>query len=703
MVENLVPPAGEERPSAEEARGLSRFVPHLDRWEWAFLGGLLLLALVMRLWDLGSRAIHHDESLHAWFSYIFSIGRGYVHDPMMHGPFQFHGNALSFFLFGDSDFTARLLYVLFGTALVGVPFLLRPWLRRWGTIVVAVLLAFSPTMLYFSRFARNDIIMAVWTFGLVVVMWRYLEEGKSRYLYLGAALLALMFATKETAYVVALGLGSFLFILATVDIGPWLMGRRSLSQFSRAGSFLILMVTLTLPMWSALVSFLDRIPVLREAGLVLASRDFTKGGVGLPEGSGLWVAGVTVTLFIIVALVIGLRWNWRRWLIAASIYYSIWLLLYTTVFTNIAGVGTGMWQSMGYWIAQQGVARGGQPWYYYFVTGWTYEFLPFLFAVVAGIYYALKGDTFGRFLAYWALVNFLMFIWAAEKMPWLLVMVSLPLLILGGRFLGDMIERVPWRRAWEQGAVVAFPLVSLFVLLFIRLLLYETEKGEMVTSVLSLIGLGVLLLGLLGGTLFASFRVGRQGGVALLALSLALFLFVFTIRAGWRVTYTNGDVPVEMLVYTQSSPDIPRLARQVSAIAKETGQSEDLRITVDGADGFAWPWVWYLRHYNSVGYPDLKNVDPDSQAAVVLVNAGNDHKVRTVLEEGYGEGQRFRHRWWFPESYRGVTPGKFVKGLVDRDQWRQTLDYWLYRELDTPLGSVDSYAYFRKDLPIAGP
>jgi hypothetical protein len=50
---------------------------------------LFVSAVLTRFWDLGSRALHHDESLHAWFSYNYAIGKGYQHDPLMHGPFLF--------------------------------------------------------------------------------------------------------------------------------------------------------------------------------------------------------------------------------------------------------------------------------------------------------------------------------------------------------------------------------------------------------------------------------------------------------------------------------------------------------------------------------------------------------------------------------------------------------------------------------------
>jgi len=51
--------------------------------------GLMFIGLVLRFWDLGAKAFHHDESLHAFYSWRLYDGQGYVHDPMMHGPLLF--------------------------------------------------------------------------------------------------------------------------------------------------------------------------------------------------------------------------------------------------------------------------------------------------------------------------------------------------------------------------------------------------------------------------------------------------------------------------------------------------------------------------------------------------------------------------------------------------------------------------------------
>src|SRR6185369_12136457 len=76
-----------------------------------------------RCCDLGPRMLHHDESLHALYSWYLYTGKGYVHDPMMHGPTLFEIGALMYFLFGATDAVARVGTSLFGVALVGMVWL----------------------------------------------------------------------------------------------------------------------------------------------------------------------------------------------------------------------------------------------------------------------------------------------------------------------------------------------------------------------------------------------------------------------------------------------------------------------------------------------------------------------------------------------------------------------------------------------------
>src|SRR3954454_23320476 len=128
-----------------------------SRVELALWGLLIAVALFLRLYDLGSRPFHHDESQDAYFSWLLRTGGGYQYDPLLHGPLRFYLTALAYLLFGDSDFTARLAPALMGTIMVALPYGLRAQIGRAGALAAGALFAFGPTVLYFSRFAREDI------------------------------------------------------------------------------------------------------------------------------------------------------------------------------------------------------------------------------------------------------------------------------------------------------------------------------------------------------------------------------------------------------------------------------------------------------------------------------------------------------------------------------------------------------------------
>ena len=85
-----------------------------------------------------------------------------------------------------------------------------------------------------------------------------------------------------------------------------------------------------------------------------------------------------------------------------------------------------------------------------------------------------------------------------------------------------------------------------------------------------------------------------------------------------------------------------------------------------------------------------------------MVHSNNFGGVDQALGERYTEGERIKHRWWFPEeTYRGLTLGKFLRGFGDRDVWRSTMDYFLYRKgIRDRLGSEDAYVYFDQGLGL---
>lgn len=164
-------------------------------------GVLLLLALALRLWHLGDRPFHHDESIHAWFSQHVAMTGDYKYDPVYHGPVQYAAVAIAFRLLGDTDFTARFPAALGGVAFVWMAWLLRPRFGRGPALAAGALLAFSPSLLYFTRFCREDIWSLLGTCGALLFFDRWWREKRLRDLVLAALLLAVAFAAKENFYV----------------------------------------------------------------------------------------------------------------------------------------------------------------------------------------------------------------------------------------------------------------------------------------------------------------------------------------------------------------------------------------------------------------------------------------------------------------------------------------------------------------------
>ncbi|HYO30795.1 MAG TPA: hypothetical protein VER37_09485, partial [Thermomicrobiales bacterium] len=141
-------------------------------------------------------------------------------------------------------------------------------------------------------------------------------------------------------------------------------------------------------------------------------------------------------------------------------------------------------------------------------------------------------------------------------------------------------------------------------------------------------------------------RGPRRAGAALLAATLGL-LTLFQIHAGWRLAYLEGDVPKDMLVYTQTAPDVHRMTAELTRLSEEITGGTGLEIWYDDNDGVSWPMQWYLRDFpnrNLFG----RSLTEAPDVPVLLVADGNDARVRPFMD-GY-TAQEYVLRWWFPED-----------------------------------------------------
>jgi len=177
-----------------------------NRYLLLFLA-IILLATALRFYALDDRVFHHDEGVHGYLTYKLFKHGDYHYDPTYHGPFLYYSTAAIFTLFGDSNFTARLLPAAAGVLLIVLIYRLRDQLGESGALFAAAMIAISPSFLYYSRFFRNDIYIAFFSLLFVVSAVKYLKHGRHRqrliYVFTGAVAGALALCSKENAYIIA--------------------------------------------------------------------------------------------------------------------------------------------------------------------------------------------------------------------------------------------------------------------------------------------------------------------------------------------------------------------------------------------------------------------------------------------------------------------------------------------------------------------
>jgi predicted membrane-bound mannosyltransferase len=650
--------------ATEQATGslrllLPRFA--LPRWDWVVWAvlALMLVALVLRVWDLEVRAMHHDESLHGTFAWYLAEGRGYRHDPMMHGPFQFHVIAAFFKLFGDSEVTARLPAALFGTVLVATPLLLRRWLGTVGVLATSLLLIVSPSLLYFSRFARNDLFIAMWTVLLVASVWRYRDDGRLRWLLVISAALSLSFATKETTYLTA----ALLLAYVSVTLSFSLVGQLEQSPTSGVrhaalGVMLAPFAWVVAALWPLTGAWRERLGFgeqQRDVDLLIVLGTLTGSqlaaavqlplvaiDVELESGRDLTIAASMVTAVILGGTAVGLRWRWRWWALCAGLFYSIYIVLFTTGFTNLDGFESGFWDSLDYWMAQQDARRGEQPWFYYVMLLPIYELLVLMVGFLGGLWLLVRRDRLTALLLWWFVGTFVALGMAGEKMPWLTVHLALPLVFLSGRVAGQLL---PWavRSLWFGRA----PLMA---------------------------------------------WAGAGAG----SLVVVLLLF-FTVRTGLAVSFDHPDTPIEPLIYTQTSPEVPPLSEQIHGAALASPDGEQVPIYVDTTGSLGWPWAWYLRDL-AVTYVSQEALkDGNFDAGAILIMPRNSFVSTDQIRLEYQGPVVYRHRWWFQEyGYKQTSWWSLGSGLRDGSLVSDWISFMNDRVEKSTIGSFDGEVWFPK-------
>jgi uncharacterized protein (TIGR03663 family) len=168
------------------------------------LAAVVVLAVVglgLRLVGLGDRPFHWDEARVGVWALRFARTGAFEYRPVAGGPLPYHLARASLALFGATDAAARLPVAVVGGLLPLSALGLRPRLRDDETVLVALVLAVSPPLVYYGRVLRGDLLLAAAAFVAWVLAVRAFGTERTRPAY-GAALAAAA-AVAASGFVVA--------------------------------------------------------------------------------------------------------------------------------------------------------------------------------------------------------------------------------------------------------------------------------------------------------------------------------------------------------------------------------------------------------------------------------------------------------------------------------------------------------------------
>lgn len=720
-----------------------------DWWTVAFVA-VFLFAAFLRFSHLDYMALHHDESLYAFYTWQMYTGGPYEYDPLQHGPFQFHYTTFIMFLFGDSDASVRL-----GHSLLGLGILLMVWALRHNkefglkaAVFGVALIGLTPISTYFNRFFRHDTPFAFHAMAIPLCYVMYRASKRNYWLHLMAAAFALMFCTKENAFVTVIVYVGFATLYLAERIYSSGKGLDSAMEVIQEHPFLTKWLVFVCTWGMFIVVF----AALHVADTGILSTDQPQAVT--PAGKIFFSA--MHLFFIVLALacaylgdlaskvedddekILGLPLSFFRdgitFAVSFFIFGIICVLLYTNFFRAPAGefnlirsLDSGIFRGSGqwfiYWYHQHSIARIKGPYLYYVPQLLLYESLTFGIFLFAVSWRLTKRKVLGISVAAYTVVAVILNFVFQSMTPgvglrgfiettFLKVNENLFLLpdlflavggfIFGAWFVLTLIEeKQPFKAFVYSWAILALLIYS-----------YLQEKVPWLALHIVIpmhLCAAMALRDLWDSAIAKPIKAVGWATVALLG--------GLVIHSTFEVVWYNSDNAVEQLVYVQTHKDMKRITDEIHYVARYLGMGDQLPIGVAGDASF--PMRWYLREYKKVSWSISGQNRP-----VMISNWSDKDRFEKMLPDYVGRRYQLRS-WWIPSTQEWlnamfnaparafVASAKSSLGmdLTEADRTAQQevkgfLGYLFFRERWNPqphpqmdrYGSVDVAFWVHKDL-----
>ncbi|MEY3902465.1 MAG: hypothetical protein RL189_1771, partial [Pseudomonadota bacterium] len=555
---------------------------------WLIVCGLTaVFAGLSRILFLSDKPYHHDESLHAYYSNRVAQGHPHEYSALLHGPVLYYFVGAFMKVFGVGETTARLPAALCGIAIVLLPLL---WRKRIGSVAataISLFLLLSPTFMYFGRFLREDAFNSLWIACSLAGFFGFRWTGQAWMAVCSSVFLALQFCNKENSY-----LHVFIWLLGAAAIA--LLTRfKSSDQDDRKTDLSIPLLSASekIALWVNCVLVFIVVFVLFYSSFFRHSKGALHGILdGLYRESLLYwweqnqkrrIDGpfdyhspliFNYEFALIPALIAGWYRSVRLAALSAAgsalrfplsifsrprLVFTLSILLVSFVFF-LPRVGfTQDGCSIGEFCLRRSVpealSQAVEQFAQLLHIAHSRHLLQILATVALGAFAFMASVSLRRkldaFLWWWATGAVGVYSYVGEKVPWLLVYVLLPLIVLAGLEVGRIIES---GRIWIDSLTAA-------------------RSSEVTNSL-------------------AEWESRWQRGGGRVVAYLTGVLLVFSAYKAVRVSFASSANPTERLVFTQTTPMAKQVRERWMALSAEYRQKP--RVTMHGEA--TWPFAWYV-------------------------------------------------------------------------------------------------------------
>ncbi|MBA2493233.1 MAG: glycosyltransferase family 39 protein, partial [Acidobacteria bacterium] len=407
------------------------------------------IAAILRFYWLELKPLHHDEGVNGFFLKTLFQDGIYKYDPSnYHGPTLYYV-ALAFSkIFDLNTISIRASVAIFGVLTVVLAFFLKKYIGRIGSLAAALFLALSPGMVFISRYFIHEILFVFFSFAIVLGVLYFIEKRKAGIFAVGTMTLLLLICFLPSALTLASLVGEENIILL------WIL---------RVGLFAVEAVLIFLIM-RMLLDWQDGRPIYLMLASASAVLLFATKETAFITIATMILACVCVWLWRkIYKAVIGgepkenelepVELNWRNFraglgssndllliiAVVSFVFIYVGILFFSSFFTYPEGI-LGAFKAYAFWTKTGSRDHTQNGTWIYLKWGMKLESPILILSAIGTLIALIKArHRFAMFTGFWAFGLFAAYTIIPYKTPWLALSFLLPMCIVAGYAVNELV------------------------------------------------------------------------------------------------------------------------------------------------------------------------------------------------------------------------------------------------------------------------